>query len=725
MNLDPASSRPLDLEATSESLRVAQYRLLRRIGSGGFGTVFEAWDERLDRAVAVKILHQQNAAANSALLHEARAAASLEHPAFARVIEIIDQGVQSALVLELIRGQPLSERLRQGPVAPLQALDWLRQIAVAMQSAHAASKVHGDLKPGNVMVDNTGQIRILDFGLSRELNDSHSTTSSAEHQGAGTLAYLAPEQLHGAPCSPETDLYAIGLLLGVLLSGDPPFAEFRGAALAQAICHGDDPPHALKATCPEPVRRLYLSLTARDPTKRGPQLGELIECMDALRKHEANADAAPASLASRGRLRIWLAGFAVVLMFIWAGMQWQSGPRSVLSDFQRLQAAERDLDDLDRPGALDQAIDTLEALLEDRPDHAAAAAALAIAYCFQYTGSGRDESWLHRAAAAADLALKHDPQLARAHVGKGWVLEFQGQYAEAREQLEQALLLDPTDRYALLAESRVLAKLGDDAASKATLERAIQRHPAERLFADALGTWYFRHAQYAEAENQFRHAIALKPDSIASYGNLNAVLLHQNRLDEALSVLQQGLRNRQDGRLYTNLGTVLFMLGRYPESAEAFERAVGPEFGSPNDYLRWANLADALRFVPGRESDSEQAYRTALNLLEPMLARAPGDVPSRTRAALFRAKLAQCPESLADIHAIREQAAQNADALFRIAYANELCHRRDQALTDLGAALTQGYPLHLVLNEPDLRALRRDLRFQERVLGNSSLPFNH
>lgn len=718
MILDVRHADDAGTDQTSDSRHIGPFRLLRRIGCGGFGTVFEAWDARLGRAVALKLLHRPSEDSRTQLLAEARAAASLEHRAFVRVLEIVDEDGVLALVLELVRGQTLAERLKTGPVPVAQALDWTAELAQAMAEAHRAGLVHGDLKPANLMIDLDNRLRILDFGLARRpvVPDGDAAVS---HPGAGTLAYMAPELLLGAPASAATDAYAIGMLLGDMLTGMRPHAAFEGGLLAHAIVHGQQDPHVLPDTIPQPVRALVTALGAREPQSRLADLEQLLVRIAAARGDRRRTPQAPEVIARRPRRRRWR-GFIAAMLVIAAVIAWSWRPIDNWQQQDALVRAESLLLAFDRPGALDETIGILEQLLVRNPHHAAAAADLAIAYCLRYAGTGRDEAWLVRATTSAEMAVRQDDQLARAHAALGWTQEFLGRTDPARASYARALVLDPGERYALIGSARLETRAGAFAQARAAIDAALRRYPDDRVFLDALGTWHFRQAQYTEAESVFRLAIARAPDSVGSHANLNAVLLRQGRIEEALAVLQQGLRIRPDGRLYSNLGTVLFTLGRYPEAADAFRRAVSPEHGSPNDYQRWSNLADALRHVPGREEAATQAYVTTLGLLAPLLARAPDDVTLLSRAALVRAKIGQCDPALADAERARPRAMADADALFRLAHANELCGRRAAAFDDLIAALQRGYPIRLVLEEPDLVTLRRDPRFQKRVLGEPS-----
>jgi len=231
------------------------------------------------------------------------------------------------------------------------------------------------------------------------------------------------------------------------------------------------------------------------------------------------------------------------------------------------------------------------------------------------------------------------------------------------------------------------------------------------LFIDQLGALRFRQDDYAGAEQAFRESIRIEPDAVYAYANLSGALTRQGRHDEALKALQQGLQVRPSGHLYSNLGTALFNRGDYIGSAKAFERAVSASKGNSIAYLRWANLADTLRWIPGRSRESRQAYRKAAALLKPLRERSPDDATLTSRLGLYAAKLGQTEEASALSRQAVTAMPTNADIRFRAAIAYEVTGQRDAALKELSKAQKLGYPTKLIGIEPDLLALRSDPRF--------------
>ena len=181
----------------NSTITLLHYHALSRIGQGGYGEVYVAWDSKLRRQVAIKRLKAQaRLRQHDSLLREARMAASLRHPAFVQIFAIEEDAGSQAIVMELIQGQTWRELTDTAqPALPL-ALAMIRQLAEAMEVAHASGLVHGDLKPSNLMLDPDGKVRILDLGLALR-DTAQTTTTPVPHEQPGTIAYMAPERLQG------------------------------------------------------------------------------------------------------------------------------------------------------------------------------------------------------------------------------------------------------------------------------------------------------------------------------------------------------------------------------------------------------------------------------------------------------------------------------------------------------------------------------------------------
>ncbi|NHZ32487.1 protein kinase domain-containing protein [Massilia rubra] len=701
------------------------YQLKRLLGEGGFGQVYEAWDSKLQRIIAIKRLKPQLLSARPEnLLDEARLAASLRHPGFVRIFSIEGDAAQQSIIMEFVDGCTLREAGKRGPMPEAQVLDIVDQVADAMCEAHAAKLIHGDLKPANLMLEPGGRVRIMDFGLARKI-DPQATESVVFDQTEGTIAYLAPELMMGSTLSPQSDVYALGVVMYELLTGTRPFSHLSGLALAAAHIQSSSGVWPFPPDASPDVIALVRAMAARQPEDRLASMQAVRAALAALGGGPGAplAAAAPArSLRSRAaallntRARRYGLLAVVVVVSIGAGQAlippaWFGPHTPFFSESAAMRGGLTALTTFDRDESLDLAIRNFTSILDRQPDHAAAAAGLSLAYALRHTGDTRDDVWLRRADASAQLALKLNDQLALAYAAQGVVRMGQQRDAEALDFADKALRLDPMDRFGLLLKGDALTRMRRYAEAERTLLDAVRMHERDHVFLDLLGTLYHHQGKYLAAEQSFRRSIVLEPDAVIAYANLSSALLRQNRTDEALQVLQQGLQVRPSGRLYNNLGNVLFNRGDYVGAAQAFEESVSGAKGNPNDYLRWANLGDTLRWIPGRTAASNNAYRQAVGLLKPLLERSGSKPVLISRMGLYSARVGDRDAAMVYTRQALKADPSSADVHFRAAMSHEILGDRDTALAELMIAQERGYPANLIRSEPDLTALRRDPRY--------------
>ena len=225
--------------ALSVGTRIGVHEIVARLGAGGMGEVYRARDTKLGRDVALKILLPSvaaNADRVARFAREARLLASLNHPHIGAIYGFEDTGDVPALVLELVEGETLDDRVRRGPLPLSEALAVARQIADALDAAHAAGIIHRDLKPSNIKITPDGVVKVLDFGIAKALAadgsgpDSLTTLTMADGAtiaGAilGTAAYMSPEQARGQPVDKRTDIWAFGCVLFEMLTGASAFVR--------------------------------------------------------------------------------------------------------------------------------------------------------------------------------------------------------------------------------------------------------------------------------------------------------------------------------------------------------------------------------------------------------------------------------------------------------------------------------------------------------------------
>jgi eukaryotic-like serine/threonine-protein kinase len=228
-----SESLPLTAIDCTIPARIRHYDVRSKLGEGSFGQVYEAWDSKLWRTVAIKCIKQTARNAGHNLLREARLAAGLRHPAFVKIHTIEEENDDQSIVMEFIDGPTLRQLIDRGHVQSGDVIGIVAQLAQAMQTAHEMQLVHGDLKPANIIVEQSGMVRILDFGMAI-MTDTYTSQSSMHLMPQGTIAYMAPERLRGSPPSISADIYALGVVLYELSCGARPFATLHGLALAAA-----------------------------------------------------------------------------------------------------------------------------------------------------------------------------------------------------------------------------------------------------------------------------------------------------------------------------------------------------------------------------------------------------------------------------------------------------------------------------------------------------------
>jgi len=224
--------------------RIGHYTIVRKLGQGGMGVVYAARDERLERTVAVKtmasLVHDE--IARKRFWREARAAASVNHPNVCQLYEIGEHGGELFLAMELLEGEPLSERLQRGPLSVADAVPVGLGILSALAALHARGIVHRDLKPSNVFLTPHG-VKVLDFGLARLDDPDPGSAAELTRTGIvmGTPRYMAPEQVTGEPVGPHSDLFAAGAILFEMLAGRPAFGGRNAVEILHATLHAQPP----------------------------------------------------------------------------------------------------------------------------------------------------------------------------------------------------------------------------------------------------------------------------------------------------------------------------------------------------------------------------------------------------------------------------------------------------------------------------------------------------
>ncbi len=264
---------------------ISHYKILEKLGSGGMGDVWKAEDTKLHRDVALKLLAShllRDEEARKRFHREAEAAASLSHPNVTTIYEIDEADDKTFLALEYIEGETLEERIEKGPLPLEDALDVARQIADGLQAAHSRGIVHRDIKPGNVLFTPDGRVKILDFGLALLTERSRLTHLDTT---VGTVAYMSPEQTQGSGTDHRTDIWALGVVLYEMLTGQQPFKGDYDKAVMYSILNEDPEPITAQRTgVPMELEVLVNKCLAKNADERYRDAGDIVVDLSTLKK---------------------------------------------------------------------------------------------------------------------------------------------------------------------------------------------------------------------------------------------------------------------------------------------------------------------------------------------------------------------------------------------------------------------------------------------------------
>jgi serine/threonine protein kinase len=317
---------------------IGPYRITERVGQGGMGVVWKAHDTVLDRPVAVKILHVADDRSSERIVHEARLAARLNSPNVVTIYEARREGHLACIVMEWIAGEPLARRIPAGGLPLHAALAYAIPIARALEAAHSAGILHRDLKPSNVMVPDTGEPKLLDFGVAKVL-PSHpasgaggaDTAPTATASIAGTAAYMSPEQVRAQPLDARSD-FSFGVLLYELLTGRNPFERADVFSTMSAVLN-DDPSWVTRAggePIPEAAVDIVRRCLRKDPSCRLQTAADLRAALeDFAQARRDGIRSSPSVPENRRRAAPLAVGAAITIAAVglWGLLSRESGPR--------------------------------------------------------------------------------------------------------------------------------------------------------------------------------------------------------------------------------------------------------------------------------------------------------------------------------------------------------------------------------------------------------------
>lgn len=537
---------------------VGPYRVETLLARGGTGDVYRALDTRLHRPVALKVLAQARTSDVNRVerfAHEARVTASLDHPHVVRVYDVGQSDEHVYLVAELLEGETLRDRLARSALPVEDALRVALEIADGLAAAHAAGLIHRDLKPDNVFLTSAGSAKVLDFGIAKLLPDSAGHSGSLTMTGVilGTAGYLAPEQVLGASIDARADLFALGVLLFEMLTGERAFDREHLVDALHAILH-DPPADALRVRegVPADLVRLVMQLLDKDPAARPQSAREVIEALQRIDSRGAPQSLPPPPVSRRTPAVVLAVGLTLVAG-AW-GSTWMRPSTPVASPGASRPAPSAEAEEKFRlgrasarritPDDLRVAVRYFEEAIALAPDYADAWAGLASAYKRMPVAATDPASVIFgKARAAAEQALALDPVNTEALSALGTVAYWHDwDYARAETLLTRALALEPS-------------------------------HPDSHLY---LAMLYDSQGRFAEALAEVRRAQAQDPQWAQLRALEGYFLNSARRYAEALRYLDTVIRDIDPAMWTTQMyrAEALLALGRGDEALAAFSRVL-------------------------------------------------------------------------------------------------------------------------------------------------------
>jgi len=360
------------------------------------------------------------------------------------------------------------------------------------------------------------------------------------------------------------------------------------------------------------------------------------------------------------------------------------------------------LDDVDR------AIDSFNKALAKDPKYALAYAGLGRAYGSKYALT-KNPLWISEATRNAGRAVELNDRLIPVRLTLGEVYQETGQLEKALVEYKQILEQDPTITLAEYREGEIYQAQGNYRQAEEIFRHAITRHSTYWQGYVALGALYYNIGRFSEAIQQFQSAVDLAPDNPSNYYNLGGAYLAVGRYDDAISTLKKGLSIKPSAEAWTNLGAAYMYQGKWEEAANAMERAADL---SPHNDVMWRNLGDAYDQIPSRLTDAREAYQKALATATEELKVNPRDPDVLSGIALYYAHLGQKEDAEGYIGRSLRVAPNNSSTLFTEALVYEIIGNRNQALQALDKAVKAGFSLAEIEQEPELRRLQADPRYQ-------------
>ena len=613
---------------------IGHYQVIEQIGAGGMGVVYRARDQRLNRDVALKVLPPGKLgfdAPRKRFRKEALALAKLNHPNIGTVYDFDNQDGIDFLVMEYIPGETLGQRLAKGTVPEKEWISISLQIAAALEEAHEHGIVHQDLKPGNIMVTPKGQVKVLDFGLAQLLDagtGAEVTATLTESDGAGTLPYMAPEQLRGDPVDARTDIFSTGIVLYEMSAGQRPFREKLAPRLIQQIL--SEAPRPLqewnRRISPQ-VESIIMKALDKQPDLRYQSARELRVDLERLVAQQTTSSAIPVVRgASRRGWKEALRGHpraiyssAIFLAVAVATLWWLIGARPVLSFAPRDWLLITDFENQTNDPLFDRSLLTALTVSLEQSPHANVVPRARIADSLHRMGKSGEEKITEEVARDISQreAIRAILSCSIAKVGQQYALTARlidpRSGVAVRSYLEEAKDQDHVLDALGSVATRVRRDLGESMLATGKTDRPLpvvttRSLQALKMFADGGALW--SKGQYEPAVKAFETAVKADPEFAMAHAALgdayyshifNGPARGKEHMDKALQLSE---RTTDRERLYIQTRYAQD-LGHVAEAKNSFEVYLK---SYPDDWGMRFNFANLLR-NNGQPQEALEQYK--------------------------------------------------------------------------------------------------------------------
>lgn len=711
--------------------KISHYQITDTLGHGGMGVVYKAIDEKLKRTVAIKTLPPERVGDDKLrkrLMAEARAASILNHPNICTIYEVDEADGILFIAMEFVKGHPLSDEIRHGPIEIERALKIAVQISSALDQAHRENIVHRDIKPSNVVLSEEGAVKILDFGLARMIKkaESEAITQSVTQDTSltesghivGTVAYMSPEQLNAEEIDARTDIFSFGVVLYEMLRGQLPF---RGASLIQLM-------RSILNDQPEPLRRINTNLPAefdriiekalakdRDSryTTMKELLTDLIKLKDALKHPPQRKDQKSIAVLYFENL-----SGAAEQEYLRDGMT--EDVITELSKVERLRVFPRSavIAFRDKPVTAPEIGRQLNAAYVLAGSLRSAGNRFRVTAQLIESDSGHTV-WAERYDREMQDVFDLQDEIARSIAGALSI-----KLSPAEEKAIAPGTVDNPEAYDLYLRGRRLFRRGtkkDMLSAAEMFERAVALDPSLALAYAGLGHVCGRIHRYYDQDVLWmekgvaacEQAMKIEPNLPEALSARAFLFYGHEQYEDSIRYARMALERKQDCEgAYFALGLALNITDRLEEAAQLADRALEFNGDDYNVYVAYLNTFKRL----GETKKVKRLRHQHLRALQLQLEWAPENARARILLSSTLADLGDHDEAIAELQKALAYSPNDASTLYNAACTYGLLGLKKEALATLKKAIENGYwHLDMIARDPDLISLHDEPEFQALI----------